>query len=97
MTHDSSPADRSLPAPCIIDRGIVLNKQDMQRLLTDLNRVRYLHLQDHEILSEGEGYVQAVFADPHRATLIANSTLYLNVHSFDYLELQKLSHTGIVV
>jgi hypothetical protein len=36
---------------------------------------------------QGEGYVMEVFEDPHAATLVANQTLYLNVHSFDYLSL----------
>lgn len=77
-------------APCIIDTGIVVNKLDMQRLLIDLGRVRYIHTQDERVQSEGEGYVMEVFADPSRSTLIANHALYLNVYSFDYLEL-KLS------
>jgi hypothetical protein len=30
-----------------------------------------------------------VFANPQRSTLVANSSLYLNVASFDYLELKQ--------
>jgi hypothetical protein len=78
-----------LPAPCIIDTGIVINKQDMARLLTDLGRVRYIHTLDGKLQNEGEGYVMEVFADPQRSTLIANQTIYLNVHSFDYLQLNQ--------
>jgi hypothetical protein len=33
--------------------------------------------------------VLEVFADPQRSTLIANHTLYLNVQSFDYLQLNQ--------
>ncbi len=33
-----------------------------------------------------------VFADPQQATLVANSTLYINVHSFDYLEIGKTAY-----
>ncbi len=80
-----------LPAPCIIDTGIVINKQDMARLLTDLGRVRYIHTLDGKLQNEGEGYVMEVFADPQRSTLIANQTIYLNVHSFDYLQLNQSS------
>jgi len=87
MTHDQS-APR-LPAPCIIDTGIVVNKQDIRRLLADLNRVRYIHSLDGKVQSQGEGCVLEVFADPHRATLIANHALYLNVESFDYLQLSQ--------
>lgn len=87
MSYDPSPHRKQLPAPCIIDSGTVVNKRDMQRLLADLSRVRYLHTQEGVLISEGEGCVLEVFADPERSTLIANRALYLNVCSFDYLEL----------
>lgn len=89
MSHDQFSRSEQLPAPCIIDTGTVVNKQDMLRLLADLSRVRYVHTQDGILASEGEGHVLEVFADPQRSTLIANHALYLNVHSFDYLELGK--------
>lgn len=76
-------------APCIIDTGIVVNKLDMQKLLVDLGRVRYLHIQDGQVCSEAEGYVLEVFASEQQATLVANHALYLNVNSFDYLELKQ--------
>jgi len=91
MSYDQSP--KRLPAPCIIDTGIVINKVDMRRLLVDLRHVRYQHLQDGDLQSQGEGYILEVFADPQRATLVANHALYLNVDSFDYLEL-KVSPQG---
>lgn len=89
MSHDQLSGNTRLPAPCIIDTGTVVNKQDMQRLLTDLSRVRYCYRQDDTVLVEDEGFVLEVFADPHRSTLVANHTLYINVHSFDYLELKR--------
>ncbi|MEB3151627.1 MAG: hypothetical protein VKL60_21745 [Sphaerospermopsis sp.] len=82
--------ETKLPAPCIIDNGVIVNKLDMRRLLVDLGRVRYIYLQADEVRSEGEGDVMEVFANPQRSTLVANHALYLNVCSFDYLEL-KLS------
>jgi hypothetical protein len=87
MSHPQSP--HQLAAPCIIDKGIIINKQDIGRLLTDLSRVRYIHTLDGKLQSEGEGCVLEVFADPHRSTLIANRALYLNVQSFDYLQLNQ--------
>lgn len=75
-------------APCIIDTGIVVNKVDMRRLLLDLGKVHYIHTQDMQVQSEGEGYVMEVFADQNRSTIVANHALYLNVYSFDYLELK---------
>jgi len=89
MSHDQLPI--RLPAPCIVDTGIIVNKQDMRRLLASLSQVRYSHKQDRKVQSEGEGYVLEVFSDPHRSTLIANHALYLNVDSFDYLELGQLA------
>lgn len=86
MNHDQFPTQ--LPAPCIIDSGIIVNKLDMRRILTDLRHVRYLHIQDDTLQSEGEGFVLEVFADPRRATVVVNHALYLNVYSFDYLELK---------
>jgi hypothetical protein len=89
MSHDQLSGNTKLPAPCIVDRGIVVNKQDMQRLLADLGRVRYCYSQDNRLMSANEGYVQEVFSDPQRSTIVANHTLYINVFSFDYLELNQ--------
>lgn len=85
MSYSQSPSQ--LPAPCIIDSGIIVNKQDMQRLLIDLGRVRYVHSLDGKLQGEGEGCILEVFADPHQSTMIANHAIYLNVESFDYLQL----------
>lgn len=84
-----SEKHHQLPAPCIIDCGTIVNKQDMKRLLNDLGRVRYIHTLDGEIQSEGEGWVLEVFADSHQSTLIANHSIYINIDSFDYLQLNK--------
>jgi len=94
MSHDPLSGNSHLPAPCIVDTGIVVNKQDMQRLLADLSRVRYSYYQDGKLSSEGEGYVLEVFADPSRSTLVANHALYLNVQSFDYLQLGRSPATA---
>ncbi len=87
MSYDQPNSSKRTPAPCIVDTGTVINKQDMHRLLVDLGRVRYIHSQDGRVVSEGEGYILEVFVDPQRSTLVANHALYLNVQSFDYLEL----------
>lgn len=92
MSNDQ--LNNRVAAPCIIDTGIVVNKRDIQRLLFDLGRVRYLHMQDGKIDSQGEGYVREVFASPNRSTLIANRAIYLNVDSFDYLELKNSKEEG---
>ncbi|MDH6059509.1 hypothetical protein NWP17_03500 [Chrysosporum bergii ANA360D] len=78
-----------IPAPCIVNTGIIVNKVDMQRLMADLGRVRYIYTQEGKLQSEGEGDVMEVFINPQRSTLVANSALYLNVYSFDYLELKQ--------
>lgn len=87
MNYD--PASLSLPAPCIVDDGILVNKDDIKRLLSDLGHVRYVHTVDGKLLSAGEGWIVEVFADAHQSTLVANHSLYLNVQSFDYLQLHS--------
>lgn len=87
MSFDHLSSSQRSPAPCIVDSGTIINKQDMQRLLSDLGRVQYFHIQDDVLINQGEGYILEVFMDPQRATLIANHALYINVQSFDYVEL----------
>jgi hypothetical protein len=81
--------DTQIPAPCIVNTGVVVNKHDIRQLLGDLGRVRYIYIQENKLQSEGEGDVVEVFANPHRSTLVTNHALYLNIYSFDYLELQQ--------
>ena len=69
--------------------GIVVNKLDIRRLLNDLGRVHYIYTQENKLLSEGDGDVMEVFANSHRSTLVTNHALYVNVDSFDYLELKQ--------
>ncbi|WP_027269178.1 hypothetical protein [Leptolyngbya sp. PCC 6406] len=90
MSYDPAAFSR-LPAPCLVDTGIVVNKADMLRLLNDLGKVDYQDIREGTVASWGTGYVMDVFADPSQSTLVANQSLYLNVHSFDYLELERLS------
>lgn len=90
MSYDPAGSGH-LPAPCLVDNGIVVNKADMLRLLNDLGQVTYMDIHDEDVLSQGTGYVMDVFAEPGLSTLVANQSLYLNVCSFDYLELEKLS------
>jgi hypothetical protein len=89
MNSEQSSCGNQLPAPCLIDIGVVVNKRDIQRLLTDLTRVRYVYSQDGIVTREGEGCIVEVFSDPSQSTLIANHSLYLNVSSFDYLEMGR--------
>jgi hypothetical protein len=72
-----------------VNTGIIVNKLDMRRLLADLGRVHYIYTQKGQLLSEGDGDVMEVFANPQRSTLVANQALYLNLYSFDYLELKQ--------
>lgn len=67
----------------------MVNKDDMVRLLNTLSRVNYIHSLDHQVQSEGDGFVLEVFSDPSQSTLVANHGLCLNVLSFDYLELKQ--------
>lgn len=85
MTPDSSRSH--LPSPCIIEQGIIVNKDDIYRLLSDLGQVTYDYWLDNEWQTSGEGWVMEVFRDRQQSTIVANQTLYLNVNSFDYLQL----------
>lgn len=89
MSHNQY--SQSLPAPCIIDEGILVNKDDIRRLLSSLSQVRYIHILDRQVQSQGEGYILEIFSDLQQATLIANGALFINVHSFDYLQLHQSS------
>ncbi|MEA5559543.1 hypothetical protein VB690_24440, partial [Nodularia spumigena CH309] len=53
--------DTRIPAPCIVNTGIIVNKLDIRRLLSDLGRVRYIYTQEGKIQSEGEADVMEVF------------------------------------
>ncbi len=90
MSQEFQSGRTRIPAPCLIEAGTIVDKRDMQRLLADLSRVRYAHIQDGQVVREGEGCILEVFADHSGATLVANHTLYLNVNSFDYLEMNCL-------
>ena len=79
----------SLPAPCIVDEGIIVNPDDIKRLLADLYHVQYIHKIGDRETSRGEGYIQEIFNDPNQSTLIANKKIYINIESFDYLRLSK--------
>ena len=81
--------DTKIPAPCIINTGVIVSKLDMRRLLSDLGRVHYIYTMSGKVESEGDGDVMEVFANTQRSTLVANHTLYLNVCSFDNLELKQ--------
>ncbi len=84
------PQSSSEPAtPCVVDRGIVVNKKDMHRLLSDLTCVEYVHIIEGQVHSCGKGCIVEVFNEPNSSTLVANRGLYLNLHSFDYLELNQ--------
>ena len=82
-------SNQSIPAPCIIDQGTIINKEDIKRLLSDLGHVRYIHTMDNQIHGEGKGWVMEIFNDPLQSTLVANNNLYLNLQSFDCLQLSK--------
>ena len=85
MSKEQTP--RQLPAPCIIDSGTIVSKDDMKRLLNDLCHVHYIHTIDEKLHSEGKGWILEVFNHPCQSTLIANGNLYINIQSFDYVEL----------
>ena len=86
MAHQSLP---QLTTPCIVDQGIIANKRDIQRLLGDLTCVQYIHSIDGYPHSQGQGCIVDIFNEPSSSTIVANHGLYLNLQSFDYLQLSQ--------
>lgn len=80
-----------IPAPCIIESGILVNKEDIKRLINDLTQVNYIHIIDDVVLNRGTGWILEVFNDPNQATVVVNNSLYINIQSFDYLKLTQVS------
>ena len=78
-----------IPAPCIVDEGILVDRDDIKRLLADICHVRYVHTIDGQVTGEGKGFIQEIFSDPYQSTSIANKNIYININSFDYLQLSK--------
>jgi hypothetical protein len=76
--------------PCIVDEGLLANRQDMIRVLRDLGHVKYSDIREGAVRGQGEGYIFSVFTNPNRATVFVNKRLYINVNSFNYLQLSKL-------
>jgi hypothetical protein len=76
-----------IPAPCIIEQGILVNKDDIKRVLNDLGQVNYYCQLDGQCQGSGQGWILDVFSDLKQATIVMNQSLYLNVNSFDYLQL----------
>lgn len=91
---------QSFPAPCIVDEGIVINQDDIKRLLVDLCYVHYIYTVDKQVNSKGRGLIQEIFSDSHQSTLVANGKIYINLKSFDYLQLSRsadeLAHFDLI-
>jgi hypothetical protein len=89
MSQDH-PSIGRIPAPCIVDVGTIVDKRDMQRILADVSRVQYQYFRGDQVIRSGEGCILEVFSDPQSSTLVANQAIYINVLSFDYLELSQM-------
>jgi hypothetical protein len=75
----------------VIESGILVNKEDIKRLINDLTHVRYIHTLDGKTQNQGKGWILEVFNDPCQATVVVNSSLYINIQSFDYLQITQVS------
>jgi hypothetical protein len=74
-----------------VETGILVDKRDMHRLLRDLGAVRYAFFQDGGMVNQGEGAVVEVYCEGQSATMVTRGSLYLNVMSFDGLQLGQSS------
>jgi len=91
-----NPLPQILPAPCIIDQGLLVNKEDMKKVLNNLSQVHYRYTLEGYPQSEGDGWVLAVFADYQQATIVVHQSLYINVCSFDYLKLSLVNQESVL-
>ncbi len=73
--------------PCIVDRGIIFSKRDMVRVLQGLDQVEYTEVVDNKKNLTREGYIVEIFEDHQEATIFLNRRIYLNVNSFDYIQI----------
>ena len=89
--RDRNERDTSAPppAPCIVHEGILASRLDMKRVLADLCNVRYAYQTEDDAPYEGEGYIMDVFAHPQSSTIVANHAIYINLLSFDYLQIAR--------
>ncbi|HEY9854531.1 MAG TPA: hypothetical protein V6D05_02250 [Stenomitos sp.] len=72
---------------CIVDEGVLVQRRDMVRVLSDLGQVRYQEWRDGRLRRQGEGIIVHVTSNDRSATVVLNKRLYLNVNAFDYLQL----------
>lgn len=91
LTIMSQSHRHHLPAPCVVESGILANKEDIKRLINDLTHVRYIHSLDGIVQNQGKGWILEVFHDPSQATIVVNNSLYINIQSFDYLQITQIS------
>jgi len=82
--------------PCIVDKGIIYNVKDMQKVLRDLGHVEYQQIIDNQVKSSGEGYIVSVVANNHSANIFVNRRIYLNVNGFEYMVIANDDHKSIV-
>lgn len=78
--------------PCIVQFGTLYTAKDMLKALEDLYFVRYEYLNANKVVHTGEGFIMSVIANKNgESTLVFNKRLYLNLASFEYLEVATVS------
>ena len=90
MNHDSAGSSH-LPAPCLVDHGIVVNKTDMLRLLNDLGQVAYTDIHAEDVMSKGTGYIMDSFDYIHLEKLPSDQACFRLVQENRCLQLVPLT------
>lgn len=90
MTNNSNENEHLLP--CIVQIGTLYTTKDMLKALEDLYFVRYEYINHGNTISTGEGFIMSVISNKAgESTLVFNKRLYLNLASFEYLEVSTVS------
>lgn len=73
----------------IVNEGILYNKRDMVYLLRDLGYIVYFEVVRNRVVNKGHGYIMRVCANSEEPTLFLKGRVYINVNSFNYLQVKS--------
>ena len=79
---------------CFVNDGIIYQKKDMLRILSDLLFVRYEQYDSSDLKKSGEGRVFRVYNNTTNSSVLMNGRIYLNVNSFEYLQIHTDPNTN---
>jgi hypothetical protein len=79
---------------CFVNDGIIYQKKDMFRILSDLLFIKYEQFDSNGLKKVGEGRVFRVYNNINNSSVLMNGRIYLNVNSFEYLQIHTDSSSN---